>query len=184
MVAVLKLMSSALSAVNAALGIGKSLKSKRSESSSHAAVPFTSLVYRWSGLANTPHDQELVLHIGNQEPRTIIVSDIFWASRGSRVKWAAAYEAEAVDSCLQQGQGKAFSLEPCGTLEPVVGTRYCTHFLNKLRLICGLRLVVCLRSGELARLRAPRAYRSFLAHTLGFGWVGRSVVFLHGYVWP
>lgn len=180
----LQLISPLLSTISAALGIGKSLRPVRSTSSSHAANPFTSLVYRWSGPSNSPRNQELVLRVGNQEPRTIIVSNIFWSSRASRVKWSATYEPTSADSALQQGQGKAFSLEPNVTLEPVVDTRYCKHFIDKLRLICGLRLVVFLQSGESIRLRAPRAYRSFLAGTLGFGWVGRSAVFLHGFAWP
>jgi len=181
---VLQLINSLLSAIGTLLGIGKSLTPARSSSSSHAASPFTSLVYRWSGPANAPSSQELVLHVGNQEPRTIIVSRISWSSRALRVKWSAAYEPASEHSSLQQGQGKAFSLEPSGALEPVEGARYCKHFINKLRLICGLRLVVFLQSGESIRLRAPRAYRSFLASTVGFGWVGRSAVLLHGFARP
>jgi hypothetical protein len=181
---VLQLISSLLSTISTVLGIGKSLRPARSASSSHAANPFTSLVYRWSGPANTPSNQELLLRVGNQEPRTIIVSDIFWSSRASRVKWSATYDLASADSSLQQGQGMVFALEPNGALGPVADTRYCKHFINKLRLICGLRLVVFLQSGESIRLRAPQAYRSFLAGTLGFGWVGRSAVFLHGFAWP
>lgn len=181
---VLQLINSLLLAISTLLGIGKSLTPARSSLSSHAASPFTSLVYRWSGPANTPSSQELVLRVGNQEPRTIIVSGISWSSRAPRVKWSATYESASEHSPLQQGQGKAFSLEPNGTLEPVEGTRYCNHFINKLRLICSLRLVVFLQSGELISLRAPRAYRSFLAGTVSFGWVGRSAVFLHGFARP
>lgn len=180
----LQLINSLLSAIGTLLGIRKSLTPARSSSSSHAATPFTSLVYRWSGPANAPSSQELVLRVGNQEPRTIILSGISWSSRASRVKWSATYEPASEHSSLQQGQGKTFSLEPNDALEPVEGTRYFNHFINKLRLICGLRLVVFLQSGESIGLRAPRAYRSFLAATVGFGWIGRSAVFLHGFAWP
>lgn len=180
----LQVINSLLSAISTLLGIGKSLTPAHSSSSSHATSPFTSFVYRWSGLAGDPSSQELLLRVGNQEPRTIIVSELSWSSRASRVKWAASYEPTTGYSSLRQGEGMVFSLDSSTALEPVEGTSYCNHLVNKIRLVCGLHLVVLLQSGESISLRAPRAYRSFLASTMDLGWVGRFAVLLHGLARP
>ena len=183
----LQLITSLLSALAEWFGFRKSMANARAAHGrvgASAAAPFTSLVYRWSGPLGKPRSQELILRVGNQESRTIVIDELFWSTPRTRAKWAAAYVSNPEGMTLRQGDGTDFALDPNDTLSAVVGSRYCDGFAQKLSLVCGLRLVVKLRSGESIQLRAPRAYRSFLAGALGFGRFGCSVVRLQSYAWP
>lgn len=147
------------------------------------AKPFTSLVYSWSGPAAHPKQQELRLQLGNRDNRQVIVKEFTWYSPAFRLKWPAL-PSNAATIRLQSGEGTEVNFEPLDSLDNVAAGHHFTRLLQRLIIICGLRLVVNLQTGERLVLRAPSALRSFLARKYGFGIAGRGVVWLHHRVWP
>ena len=147
------------------------------------ATPSTSLVFRWSGKLRETRFRSLVLRIGNQERRTIILQGAEWSVPRLRLKWTANL-GTLHKTQLAQGEGVVLELDPRLALDAVEKTPRMALWHNRVRIICGLRLVLHLQSGELIPMRIPGAMRSFLAIEQGLSTVSRGLVWLHAKARP
>jgi hypothetical protein len=182
-----KLLGSVLSALAAWWGFRKFrhvLKTYREVLGPRAAEPFTTLRYRWSGDLKMPRSHSLTLHLGNRERRPVIIYELLWVVPPFRLKWEAEPQNRNFTSRLEEGEGTELEFNPDSALSMIEDTRDFQGWFKRLIVVCELRLVVYLRTGELISKRAPGKMRSLLSLRHGFSWFSRFVVRVHAFVWP
>lgn len=184
---VAKLIGYVLSALAAWWGFLKFrrlLKTYREVLAPRAAEPFATLRYQWSGELKSPRSHSLILHLGNRERRPVIIHELQWVVPPFRLKWEAEPQNRNFTSRLEEGEGTELEFNPVSALSTIEDTPDFQGWFKRLIVICELRLVVYLQTGELISKRAPSKMRSFLSLRHGFSWFARFLVRVHAFVWP
>lgn len=148
-----------------------------------AAKPSTKLVFGWVGALREAKSPSLTLRVGNQERRVIILEGAEWSVPHLRLKWNADLGTNS-NRQLGEGEGITLELDPRLALEMLQGTPRLRKWHNRLLVICDLRLVLNLQSGESLALRTPGAMRMFLAFEQGLTVPARALVRLHAFARP
>lgn len=156
----------------------------RETAGTRLADPFVSLRYRWSGEQPTPLTHVIILHVGNRDRRPIIVKEILWFTPSNRTTWPAEPIDTLVGVKLAVGDGVEFRFDPSNVLENFVGTKLFKGWARRVVMLCELRLVVLLQSGERCTLRAPAALRKHLAAKNNLSAVARCLVGGHAFIYP
>src|SRR5574337_1679042 len=76
------------------------------------AQPFVSLRYRWSGELPAPQTHVLILHLGNQEGRPIIIHKLIWSVPRFRLTWPAETRDQAFHPRIETGGGIELEFNP------------------------------------------------------------------------
>jgi hypothetical protein len=184
---VAKLIGYVLSALAAWWGFWKFralLNTYREVLGPRAAEPFATLKYRWSGDLKMPRSHLLILHLGNREKRPIIIHELQWLVPPFRLRWAAETCGSNLKSHIEEGEGTQLEFDPYSTLSMVEDTPHFQGWFKRLIVVCEVRLVIYLQTGEIISKRIPSAMRSLLALQQEFSWFSRCIVRAHAFVWP
>lgn len=183
---IIKTISTIVSAIAAWWGFRKlkiMIAAYREAVGPKSAKPHIRLLFSWKGNLENTKLPSLILHIGNQEKRTIFLEKAEWFSSSLRLKWQTEAENLAGAQIIE-GQGLKINLNPETALRMLESTHYLATPNRIARMIRGLELTLHLQSGEIISVRTPGAMRVFLAYKHSLSVPLRELVRLHAFLYP
>lgn len=181
---VAQIFASLVVAATGWFGVRRSRAVVKAQGAPREAEPHLDLTYTWPADPTSATKPTLTLHIGNQQPRPIVLQQLDWLVLSDRLRWELDESVHVRGSKIVEGDGQLIDVRPDRALTPIASGRRFDNWLKQLRVVSGLRLSVLLQSGEEVSRRVPWAMRCHLARQYGCGRIRLAIVRVHAWIFP